>query len=125
MKHTGARQYKTIDQLSASKEEILDRLFSRLLRDIRDASRAEESGDIEARASGIDHALRILAELQAALDHGRAPELCQNLEALYQYAVDCLIAQEGHQGGYREAVNILEHVQESYRLARSQLAKSA
>jgi flagellar protein FliS len=85
-----ASAYKRVDLESASKPQILDQLFGRLLADLDAARKAIAARDIKAKAQAIDHALQIFGHLRVALDHARSPELCANLEALYQYAVNCV-----------------------------------
>jgi flagellar protein FliS len=80
-----ARMYKKVDLESAPKTQILDRLFARFDLDLVRAGEALAARDIQAKAAALDHALQIVIELRAALDHGAAPELCANLAALYDY----------------------------------------
>ena len=80
-----ANAYRTVDLESAPKHLVLERLFDRFARDVATARQAIAARDIERKGNALDHALRIVAELVAALDHALAPELCANLEALYHY----------------------------------------
>jgi flagellar protein FliS len=90
MSARAANAYKRVDLESAPKSQILDRLFERFQRDLDDARRAIAGKDIKAKAASIDHALQIVAELRAALDHATAPELCANLAALYEFVMERL-----------------------------------
>lgn len=90
MYSSALKAYKRTDLESASKTDILDRLFGRLESDLRGAQGAIASGDLAGRARLLDHASRILTELIAALDHRTAPELCANLESLYRYCLNCI-----------------------------------
>jgi flagellar biosynthetic protein FliS len=80
-----ARLYKKVDLNSASKVQILDRLYLRLLKDIADACVAIQDKDLSKKASNISHAGRIVTELKAALDFSVSPDLCENLTALYAF----------------------------------------
>lgn len=82
--------YRQVDLESASKPEILTRLFNRFLEDVARARAAIAARDIAAKATQLDHASRIVTELRAALDHSQSPELCANLDALYQFVADQL-----------------------------------
>ncbi len=84
--------YRQVDLESASKPEILTRLFNRFLEDVARARAAIGVRDIPAKAAAIDHAARIVVELRAALDHGQHAELCANLDALYQFVDEQLAA---------------------------------
>lgn len=85
MSTRAASVYRQVDIDSAPKTVVLDKLFARFLRDVEDARRAIEAKDIHAKAASIDHATQIVTELIAALDHAVAPELANNLEALYRF----------------------------------------
>jgi flagellar secretion chaperone FliS len=90
MNARAANTYRRVDLDSAPKQQIVDRLFDRFAQDVANARAAILAGDIVKRASMIDHALRIVSELAASLDHGVAPELCANLAALYDFVSDRL-----------------------------------
>lgn len=85
-----ANAYRRVDLESAPKHQIVERLFERFLRDVATARQAIAADDVQGRANAIDHALRIVAEFTAALDHGAAPELCANLASLYAYVAEQL-----------------------------------
>ncbi|MGN6109722.1 MAG: flagellar export chaperone FliS [Kofleriaceae bacterium] len=85
-----AHAYRQVDLASAPKSQVLDRLFERFLQDLDTARAALARRDIAGKASALDHALRIVGELAAALDHDAAPELCANLAALYDFVGHCV-----------------------------------
>ena len=85
MNARAANAYRRVDLESAPKHQILDRLFARFATDVDQARAAIAAGKIQDRANAIDHALRIVGELIASLDHNAAPELCANLASLYHY----------------------------------------
>ena len=80
-----ARSYQNVFLESASPAKLLDELYERLLRDIRDAAQAMMSGDVVKKGECISHALAIVTELAGALDHHKAPELCARLFGLYDF----------------------------------------
>ena len=80
-----ANAYRRADLESAPKEQIVERLFERFLTDVEAARVAVTARDIKGKAAAIDHALRIVSELAAALDHGAAPALAANLGSLYDF----------------------------------------
>lgn len=90
MNARAANAYKRGDLESAPKHVVLERLFDRFARDLVQAREAIVAKDIQKKANLLDHALRIVGELSAALDHAAAPDLCANLAALYQYVIDRL-----------------------------------
>jgi flagellar protein FliS len=85
MSHRAANAYRRVDLESAPKTIIVERLFDRFAADVAAAKTALAAKDIHGKAAAIDHALRIVVQLKAALDHTAAPELCANLDALYNF----------------------------------------
>ena len=77
--------------MEPSPARILDGLLDRLLRDLEDARVAIEGRDIKGKSQHVDHALRIIGELVAALDFRQAPELCHQLSNLYGFVEECLL----------------------------------
>jgi len=80
--------YRAVDLNSAPKHEIMFRLFDRFQHDLVVARTAIVGKDIVAKNAAVDHALRIVTELEASLDHAQSPELCANLERLYRFVTD-------------------------------------
>src|SRR5262245_31963538 len=90
--HTyAANVYRRVDLGSAPKHQIVERLYDRFAQDLDAARTAIAGRDILAKASAIDHAMRIVGELAASLDHNVAPELCANLAALYDFVTQRLM----------------------------------
>ncbi len=87
-----ALAYRDVDLESAPKSDLVTRLFGRFLDDLERGRAAIAARDIEAKAAALDHAVRIVVELRASLDHEAAPELCANLDALYQFVLDQVYA---------------------------------
>lgn len=86
-----ANAYRRADLGSAPKHQIVERLYDRFLADVETARAAIAGRDIQGKANAIDHAMRIVVELTAALDHDAAPELCANLAALYDFVTQRLV----------------------------------
>jgi flagellar secretion chaperone FliS len=79
--------YRRVDLESAPSYQIVDRLYERFARDMERARAAITAKDIHTKARELDHALCIVLQLKVALDHTAAPELCANLEALYDFVL--------------------------------------
>jgi flagellar secretion chaperone FliS len=58
-------------------------LYDTIIRDLRRAERAIERGDIEKRTFELNHAFRVIAELENALDHGRGGKAAARLRNFY------------------------------------------
>jgi flagellar protein FliS len=86
-----ANAYRRVDLESAPKTQIVERLFDRFLADLVAAREALTVKDVKKKATALDHAMQIVAELKASLDLAAAPELCANLSALYDFVTDRLI----------------------------------
>jgi flagellar secretion chaperone FliS len=61
-------------------------LYDRILRDLRGAIAAIETGQIENRVNSLNHALTIIGELQGVLDFQRGGEAARNLNSFYTVA---------------------------------------
>jgi flagellar secretion chaperone FliS len=85
--NAAAKAYRRVDLESAPKTQILERLYDRFARDIADARVAIMARNIEAKAKAISHANQIVVQLKMALNHNVAPELCRNLESLYNFVL--------------------------------------
>lgn len=88
MSARAANAYRRVDLDSAPKQDVVGRLFERFLADLAVAKTAIDARDITGKAKAIDHALRIVFELEASLDHDVSPELCANLQALYRFVAE-------------------------------------
>jgi flagellar secretion chaperone FliS len=117
-----ANAYRTVDLESAPKPQVLDRLYGRLIGDLDTAAAAIRTRDIKAKANALDHASRIVTELIAALDHDAAPELCTHLVALYEFVQERISTASFRldAGPLAQATEVLNHLRESFQLARSQ-----
>lgn len=89
--YRAANTYQRVDLESAPKHKIVERLFERFALDVDKARAAIASKHVAAKAAAIDHAMRIVAELEASLDHEAAPEVCENLAALYAFVTARLV----------------------------------
>ncbi len=83
--NAAARAYQRVDLESAPKTQIVERLFDRFARDVEEARVALGAKNIQNKARALSHANQIVLQLKLALDHKVAPELCANLEALYNF----------------------------------------
>ena len=119
MNARAANAYKTVDLESAPKSQIVVRLFDRFMRDVDDAKAALAAKNIHEKARTIDHATCIVVELKAALDHSQAPELCANLEALYDFVLVRLAESNLSlaPGPLDQAVRVMKDLAEAFREA--------
>jgi flagellar protein FliS len=85
MYRNSLRAYKQVSIESASPAKLLDELYERLLRFCAEAKQAIDLKDLPAKGTAISKAIEIIGGLWSTLDPTAAPELCANLERLYEY----------------------------------------
>ena len=85
------KKYGQTTKETASRERLLVLLFEAALRHMRNGASALESGRAADAVLPISKANDIVVELQATLDTARAPELCQQLGAVYQFVAQRLL----------------------------------
>lgn len=94
----------------ASPVRLVICLYEQAIEDLRRAVIALEKGDIEARTRGINHALKVIAQLQGSIDMEHGGEVARNLERFYN----------GVRAGLTEA-----HVKQSTRILEQQISQLA
>ena len=90
MQRKAVAQYKKSSVSTASRGRTLLMLYDGCIRFLEQAITAIESGDVATRGNRINRAHAIISELKCTLNHDVAPELCDNLEALYAFMLDQL-----------------------------------
>jgi flagellar protein FliS len=80
-------RYKTVQVRTSSPGEILVMLYEGLLRFLEDARSAMERNDRARAGERIGKSHAILVHLLSTLDRSHAPELAENLDALYHFAM--------------------------------------
>jgi flagellar protein FliS len=92
MYNRAANRYRTVSLHSATPQQMLTEVFHRLMKTLGDAEHAISARDVIGKSKAVNHALDLVNALAVSLDHDSAPELCQNLERLYLYVQDRLLA---------------------------------
>lgn len=82
-----AAQYRAARVETASPATIVVQMYDGAIRFLTEAQMAIEGGDTKRRANALKRSHAIVGELQASLDHNHAPELCQDLERLYDFVL--------------------------------------
>lgn len=119
--------YRQIGAQGADPLELVVMLYDVLLDDLGRAIQALREHDIEKRTAELQHALRILEQLQGALDMERGGEPARNLDRLYSKVRAKLIeAQWKSSAALLESqIELLRPVRDAWRQARTQQAASA
>lgn len=79
------KKYREAAVRGASPIGLVVTLYDLLLEDLRRAVDAVASGDVTQRTEEIQHAFRVLEQLQGALDMERGGEQARNLDRLYSW----------------------------------------
>ena len=85
MQKKALTQYKKSKVSTTSRGRTLLMLYDGCIRFLEQARSAIDSGDTAARGNRINRAHAIVSELKSTLNHDVAPELCDNLDALYAF----------------------------------------
>ena len=102
--------------LASSPVEIVNLLYQKAIRSVRDAREHLHAGRILERSAMVNAALAVLSELISSLDFEAAPELAGQLSALYVYMqnrlVDANLKQE--EGPLSEVLMLLSTLGEGW-----------
>jgi flagellar secretion chaperone FliS len=104
--------------LTASSEQLVLMLYDGAIRFARKARKALESKEFEASCEALLRAQRIVQELQAGLRPEVNPSICGQMNGLYAFIIDRLLAANMKQetAPIDEALQVLEHQRETWRL---------
>lgn len=88
----GINQYRSIGVESASPHKLIQMLFDTYLVRVDQAMTAIEQEDMAAKGVALSKALAILGGLEEGLDLEKGGELAENLQELYRYVRQRLLA---------------------------------
>jgi flagellar protein FliS len=80
-----ARSYQQVQNETATRERQLVLLFEAAQRHMQAGAAAYERGQSAQAGQSVGKASDIVMELWGSLDRARAPELCDRLEAVYEF----------------------------------------
>jgi len=87
-----AAKYRSVQVTTSSPGEVLLMLYEGMFRFLAEAQVAMTTKKDRARAGEkVSRVHAILEELLGTLNHKVNPELCQRLQSLYVYSMDCLV----------------------------------
>lgn len=112
-------KYKTVQVTTCSPGELLVMLYNGLFRFLGEAGNAIKAGDKAVAGERIGRSHDILAELVAGLNPAHAPELCDNLQAIYMFCMGRIVEANLYQDAKRieEVVRILTPLREAWTIA--------
>lgn len=116
---TAIAKYKSVQVTTCSPGELLVMLYNGLFRFLGEAAAAIRLGDRATAGERIGRSHDILAELAAGLNPVHAPELCDNLQAIYFFCMTRIVEANLHQDADRieDVVRILTPLREAWTLA--------
>jgi flagellar protein FliS len=82
------QRYRQTEVETANPGRILITLYDAAIRFVRLAIQQINDGNTAAKGVTLGRAYAIVAEFIHALDHDKAPELCKNLEAIYNFMLE-------------------------------------
>lgn len=80
-------QYQNTRVETASPVQLVVDLYRGAIRFMRQGQAFDEAGSPGERGRVLGKAHAIVSELQATLDHDQAPELCEELDRLYDFVL--------------------------------------
>ena len=80
-------QYKNAGVETVSPVQLVVKLYDGALRFLTQADQAIANNDFSTRGRSLSKAHAIISELQSTLDTRHAPDLCRELDRLYEYVL--------------------------------------
>jgi flagellar protein FliS len=114
--------YRELGTQGAAPLELVIMLYDVLLDDLGRAIEALHARDVEKRTSELQHALRVLEQLQGSLDMDRGGEPARNLDHLYSMVRAKLIEAQwkASEDILRHQMELLAPVRDAWRVAVKQ-----
>ncbi len=78
-----ATLYREVSTRGSHPVGLVVKLYDAILEDLRYAMNAVAAGDVQGRTSSLNHALKVIGELQSVLDHERGGEISPLLNGFY------------------------------------------
>lgn len=85
MQNQAAAIYRNQEVMTASPAKLVAMLYDRAMRALRDAVRAIDAGEIEARWKNNNLAVEIITHMWGTLDMERGGDMSKNLSDLYRF----------------------------------------
>jgi flagellar protein FliS len=111
--------YREIGAAGADQIELVVLLYGALIDDLRRGIQAIKVRNIETRTSELQHALRILEQLQGSLNMEEGGEVAKNLEQLYSIVRGKIIEAQWKVSEeiLQSQIELLSPVRDAWRLA--------
>lgn len=117
MSQNGSQQYLTQQVMTASPAMLVFMLFEKAIGCLKEAVKAIESNEIEARWRANSRAMEIISHLQLTLDLEKGGEIAANLDRLYSCILRRLPQVDIRNDvlAAKESITLLEPLRDSWR----------
>ncbi len=117
MSNTASQQYLTQQIMTASPAGLMQMLYDKAINCLKEAVKAIEENDIEARWKANSRAMEIVSHMQTTLDMDKGGEISKNLDRLFSYILSRLprIDFKNDVQVAREVISLLEPLRDSWR----------
>lgn len=117
MGNSAAKIYQTQEIMSASPVRLVAMLYDRAISSLREAVRAIDAGDIQARCNANRRAYDILHHLDMTLDVDKGGKIAENLSQIYAFVLRLLpkIDFDNDKQAAEQAIRLLEPLRDSWR----------
>ena len=119
MLNAGINRYKSVQVKTSTPGDLLILLFDGCFRFMNEAVAALRAGERGRAGEKIQRAHAILSELVSTLRPEIWPELCENLEAVYLFAMGHMVQANLNQSPemLEEVISVLQPIREAFRQA--------
>jgi len=116
MYDNAALKYEQAQARTASPSELLLALYEGLFRFLRGSKICLENQQLVKARELLSRSYAILSELYIALDHSQAPQLCEQLAALYSFCMDQVLEGSHHADANKidDVIRVLTPLREAF-----------
>lgn len=117
MSQNGTRQYQIQQIMTATPAMLVFMLYEKAIGCLKEAVKAIEDNEIEARWRANGRAMEVISHLQLTLDMDKGGEVAANLDRLYSYMLRRLpqVDIRNNAPAAREVIGLLEPLRDSWR----------
>ena len=109
-------QYRTNEYQTASPAKIIVAFYDGAIRFMRKGSDALQAKDFALKGAHLSRAHAIVSELRATLDPSHSKQLCEELDRLYVFVLDCITEANLKADSQRlsPAISVLEELRSAW-----------
>jgi flagellar protein FliS len=117
MQYNNANSYQETSIMTADPGKLIIMCYEKAIHHLSSALSHYENKEYEEKAKNLQKAIDIITELNSCLDMKRGGEIARNLDALYRYMINQLIAADlkRNMEGFRQVLGMLRELEEAWR----------